>query len=53
MIGSIESKAWLEIKDLLATNQSARPDFINCPNLEKDRDRDCTGAKEIVDAQLP
>jgi arogenate dehydrogenase (NADP+) len=53
MIGSIESKAWLEIKDLLATNQSARPDFINCPNLEKDRDRDCTRAKEIVDAQLP
>ena len=45
MIGSIESKEWTEIKDLLATNQSARSDFINCPNLEKDRDRDCTGAK--------
>ena len=45
MIGSIESEAWLEIKDLLATNQSARSDFINCPDLEKDRDRDCTGAK--------
>ena len=45
MIGSIESEAWLEIKDLLATNQSARSDFINCPDLEKDRDRDWTGAK--------
>ena len=45
VIGSIESKKWLEIKDLLATNQSARSDFINCPDLEKDRDRDCTGAK--------
>ena len=45
MIGSIESKEWTEIKDLLATNQSARSDFINCPSLEKDRDRDCTGAK--------
>ena len=42
MIGSIESKEWTEIKDLLATNQSARSDFIKCPDLEKDRDRDCT-----------
>jgi arogenate dehydrogenase (NADP+) len=29
MIGSIESKQWLEIKDLLSTNQSIRPDFLN------------------------
>jgi arogenate dehydrogenase (NADP+) len=29
VIGSIESKQWLEIKDLLATNQSIRPNFLN------------------------
>ncbi len=45
MIGSIESEAWLEIKDVLAINQSARPDFINCAALEKDRDHNCTGNK--------
>jgi arogenate dehydrogenase (NADP+) len=29
VIDSIESKKWTEIKDLLATNQSVRPDFLN------------------------
>jgi arogenate dehydrogenase (NADP+) len=29
VIGSIESAQWLKIKDLLATNQSIRPDFLN------------------------
>jgi arogenate dehydrogenase (NADP+) len=29
IIGSIESKQWTEIKDLLSTNQSVRPDFLN------------------------
>jgi arogenate dehydrogenase (NADP+) len=29
MIDSIESKQWTEIENLLATNQSARPDFLN------------------------
>jgi arogenate dehydrogenase (NADP+) len=29
VIGSIESKEWPEIKDLLATNQSIRPEFLN------------------------
>ncbi|MCY7367730.1 MAG: prephenate/arogenate dehydrogenase [Chamaesiphon sp.] len=36
IIGSIESKQWLEIKDLLAVNQSVRSDFINCSTMEKD-----------------
>ena len=36
IIGLIESKQWLEIKDLLATNQAVRSDFINCPTMEKD-----------------
>ena len=36
VIGSIESKQWLEIKDLLATNQCVRSDFVNCPTMEKD-----------------
>ena len=38
IIGSIESKEWLEIQDLLSTNQVNRADFINCSSLEKDRD---------------
>ncbi len=42
VIGSIESKQWLEIKDLLTTNQSVRSDFINCPTMEKD------GASNLV-----
>jgi arogenate dehydrogenase (NADP+) len=29
VIGSIESKQWPEIKDLLASNQSSRPEFLN------------------------
>jgi arogenate dehydrogenase (NADP+) len=29
IIDSIESKQWSEIEDLLATNQAARPDFLN------------------------
>jgi arogenate dehydrogenase (NADP+) len=29
VISSIESKQWPEIKDLLATNQSIRPEFLN------------------------
>jgi arogenate dehydrogenase (NADP+) len=29
IIDSIESKQWLKIKDLLETNQSIRPDFLN------------------------
>jgi arogenate dehydrogenase (NADP+) len=32
IIGSIESAQWLKIKDLLATNQSIRPDFLNAQN---------------------
>lgn len=35
IIGSIESKQWAEVKKLLAKNQSVRPDFINCPTIEK------------------
>lgn len=38
IIGSIESKQWSEIKDLLSTNQSNRTNFINCSSLEKDGD---------------
>lgn len=34
IIGSIESAQWLKIKDLLATNQSIRPDFLNAQNDE-------------------
>jgi arogenate dehydrogenase (NADP+) len=41
LIGSIESKQWLEIKDLLITNQSARPEFINCSDSEKNGDSSC------------
>jgi arogenate dehydrogenase (NADP+) len=29
IIDAIESKQWLKIKDILATNQSIRPDFLN------------------------
>jgi arogenate dehydrogenase (NADP+) len=36
VIGSIESKQWNEIKDLLSNNQSVRSDFINCSIMEKD-----------------
>ena len=32
IIESIESAQWLKIKDLLATNQSIRPDFLNAQN---------------------
>jgi arogenate dehydrogenase (NADP+) len=32
IIDSIESKQWTEIKDLLSTNQSIRPDFLNSQN---------------------
>jgi arogenate dehydrogenase (NADP+) len=38
IIGSIESKQWMEIQDLLSTNQAKRADFINCSSLEKDGD---------------
>ena len=34
IIGSIESKQWLEIQALLATNQAIRSDFLNCPDLK-------------------
>ncbi len=37
VIGSIESKQWSEIKNLLATNQSVRSDFVNCTVIEKGR----------------
>ena len=36
IIGSIESKQWLEIKNLLTANQAVRSDFVNCPTMEKD-----------------
>jgi arogenate dehydrogenase (NADP+) len=29
LIGSIETKQWMEVKDLLATNQAVRNDFLN------------------------
>jgi arogenate dehydrogenase (NADP+) len=29
VIGSIESKQWADVKNLLATNQAIRPDFLN------------------------
>ena len=29
VIGSIESKQWSEVKDILATNQAIRPEFLN------------------------
>jgi arogenate dehydrogenase (NADP+) len=32
VINSIKSNQWTEIKDLLATNQSIRPDFLNSQN---------------------
>jgi arogenate dehydrogenase (NADP+) len=38
IIGSIESKQWLEIQNLLSTNQVNRADFIKCSNSEKERD---------------
>jgi arogenate dehydrogenase (NADP+) len=38
LIDSIESQQWLEIQELLSTNQVKRADFINCSGLEKDRD---------------
>jgi arogenate dehydrogenase (NADP+) len=38
IIDLIKSQQWLEIQDLLATNQVNRADFINCSSLEKDRD---------------
>jgi arogenate dehydrogenase (NADP+) len=38
IIGSIESKEWLEIQNLLSTNQVNRADFIKCSSSEKDRD---------------
>jgi arogenate dehydrogenase (NADP+) len=34
VIGSIESKEWIEVKDLLATNQAIRPEFLN--NIDTD-----------------
>jgi arogenate dehydrogenase (NADP+) len=34
VIGSIESKQWAEVKDLLATNQAIRPDFLNSIDTE-------------------
>jgi arogenate dehydrogenase (NADP+) len=38
IIDSIESKQWLEIQNLLSTNQVNRADFIKCSNSEKERD---------------
>jgi arogenate dehydrogenase (NADP+) len=38
IIGSIESKQWLEIQNLLSTNQINRADFIKCSSLEKEQD---------------
>ena len=37
IIGSIESKQWLEIKGLLARNQAVRSDFLNCSDLENQK----------------
>jgi arogenate dehydrogenase (NADP+) len=34
VIGLIESKEWIEVKDLLATNQAIRPEFLN--NIDTD-----------------
>jgi arogenate dehydrogenase (NADP+) len=34
VIGSIESKQWSEIKDLLTTNQAIRPEFLNSIDVE-------------------
>jgi arogenate dehydrogenase (NADP+) len=34
VIGSIESKQWSEIKDLLTTNQAIRPEFLNSIDIE-------------------
>jgi arogenate dehydrogenase (NADP+) len=36
IIGSIESKQWTEIKNLLSTNQAVRPDFLNSEQLTVD-----------------
>lgn len=38
IIDSIESQQWLEIQNLLSTNQVNRAEFINCASLEKSRD---------------
>ena len=35
LIEAIESKQWLEIKALLATNQAIRSDFLNCSDSDK------------------
>ncbi len=45
VIGSIESKQWIEVKDLLATNQAIRPEFLNCADCDNSGELNSPNAK--------